>query len=72
MIEDETFVLSDLSVKIFQLFNAIRETSEKEMMKFTIEELNTLKIFYGKDFTYPLFSDVEELLEGTPDGEYLH
>jgi hypothetical protein len=72
MIEEENFELGELTLKIFNLFNAVRLLAETELMKFTVEELNTLKVFYGKDFTYPIWSDVEELLDGAPKDEYIH
>ena len=72
MIEEENFELGELTLKIFDLFNTIRSVAEVELMNFTVEELNTLKAFYQKDLTYPIWSDVEELLNGAPKDEYIH
>ena len=58
--------------KVWDLYAAIREVVDREMMNFTEEELHMINLLYGENFNYPVYNHVTQLLTGTPTEETIH
>ena len=58
--------------KVWDLYAAIREVVDREMMNFTEEELHMINLLYGENFNYPVYNHVTALLTGAPMEETIH
>lgn len=64
--------LQEVSNKLEQLLLSLQATAEKEFMKWSAEELDLLKKYYGKSLRYDLYQDLVDALSGAPISETIH
>ena len=69
---EEPLVFNEAGHKLIDMYSSIRDLVEKELMKFTYEELRMLKMLYGNELTYPLYADIIDTLEGATPLDRIH
>ena len=69
---EEPLVFSEAGHKLIDMYSSIRDLVEKELMKFTYEELKMLKMLYGNELTYPLYADIVDTLDGATSLDRIH
>ena len=69
---EESVLFNEAGHKLIDMYSSIRDLVEKELMKFTYEELRMLKMLYGNELTYPLYADVVDTLDGATPQDMIH
>ena len=58
--------------KLFLLFHELHEVTERELMKFSAEELRLLRLQYQDGLIYPIYSQIDQILDGALPSETIH
>lgn len=72
MDSDDGITFGPMGMKVWHLYDKIRELVDREMMEFTMDELYTIRLLYGENFYYPVHKHIDALLSGSPEEETLH
>jgi hypothetical protein len=70
--DGEQITFGPMGRKVWDMYAKIKDLVDREMMEFTIEELQTLKVIYGDNFFYPVYNHIDTLLDGAPTEETVH
>ena len=58
--------------KLFAMFAKLNEVTEMELMQFTAEELRLLRLSYGEALVYPIYGQIDQVLDGATESETVH
>ena len=70
--DDEDGYHSAIGTKIFMLFHELHEATERELMKFSADELRLLRLQYQDTLVYPIYSQIDQILDGAHPSETIH
>ena len=70
--DNEVRTYIDTAKKLFEMYDKIRQLCEKELMQFTVEELEMMRKFYGNELTYPIYQDIIDTLSGPQVEDRVH